>query len=210
MSCSSIAAITTSVFHGPPIATLHELVLLGKSGCSSGSGITIFLEWNGRNKDSSIQLWSTALWMVIKLIGHQKSLQERLKSQYFGNIHWFGCVPFISLSLKRVKQSSICCTCIQGLVNAFEEPDARRKPFACLGPNRYLLFELVQYGFAVVHRPFIPFPLPYFSFQFNKHDLTRDRVEQIYITDKTCPHCSGFQPMPLELKAMEVLWHLSD
>ncbi|KAG8509045.1 NADH dehydrogenase [ubiquinone] 1 alpha subcomplex subunit 9, mitochondrial, partial [Galemys pyrenaicus] len=138
---------------------------------------------------------------------------------YFANIRWFGGVPLTSLGLKTEKQPVYVVDVSKGIINAIKEPDARGKTFAFVGPNRYLLFDLVQYVFAVAHRPFLPYPMPHFAYQligrlFEMSPFepwtTRDKVERVHITDKTLPHLPGLedlgiQPTPLELKAIEVL-----
>nr|XP_004610502.1 unnamed protein product [Sorex araneus] len=138
---------------------------------------------------------------------------------YFANIRWFGGVPLVSLGMKTVKQPVYVVDVSKGIVNAIKEPDARGKTYAFVGPNRYLLFDLVQYIFAMAHRPFLPYPLPHFAYQlvgqlFEMSPFepwtTRDKVDRIHITDVALPHLPGLedlgiQPTPLELKAIEVL-----
>ncbi|ELK02573.1 NADH dehydrogenase [ubiquinone] 1 alpha subcomplex subunit 9, mitochondrial isoform X1 [Pteropus alecto] len=339
MSRSSIAAVATSVFNGPPHRQLHHAVIPhGKGGRSSVSGIVatvfgatgflgryvvnhlgrmgsqiiiphrcerydimhlrpmgdlgqiIFLEWNGRNKDSIrravehsnvvINLvgrdWETknydfedvfvkipqAIAQVSKEAGvekliHVSHLNADIKSSsrylrnkavgekevrnafpeatiimpsdifgredrflnYFANIRWFGGVPLISLGMKTVKQPVYVVDVSKGIINAIKEPDARGKSFAFVGPNRYLLYDLVQYAFAVAHRPFLPYPLPHFAFRLiaRLFELTpfepwttRDKVERVNITDLILPHLPGLEDLgiqatPLEMKAIEVL-----
>ncbi|XP_037370409.1 NADH dehydrogenase [ubiquinone] 1 alpha subcomplex subunit 9, mitochondrial [Talpa occidentalis] len=339
MSRSSIAALNSLVFHGPPQRQLHHAVMPhGKGGRSSVSGVVatvfgatgflgryvvnhlgrmgsqviipyrcdpydvmhlrpmgdlgqiIFLEWDGRNKDSIrravehsnvvINLvgreWETrnfdfedvyvkipqAIAQVSKEAGikkfiHVSHLNADIKSSsrylrnkavgekevraafpeatiikpsdifgredrflnYFANIRWFGGVPLTSLGLKTEKQPVYVVDVSKGIINAIKEPDAKGKTFAFVGPNRYLLFDLVQYIFAVAHRPFLPYPMPHFAYQligrlFEMNPFepwtTRDKVERVHLTDKTLPHLPGLedlgiQPTPLEAKAIEVL-----
>ncbi|KAM5334408.1 NADH dehydrogenase [ubiquinone] 1 alpha subcomplex subunit 9, mitochondrial [Glossophaga mutica] len=138
---------------------------------------------------------------------------------YFANMRWFGGVPLISLGKKTVKQPVYVVDVAKGIVNAIKEPDARGKTFAFVGPNRYLLFDLVQYVFGVAHRPFLPYPLPHFAYQlvarlFETSPFepwtTRDKVERVHVTDMTLPHLPGLEDLgiqatPLETKAIEVL-----
>uniref|UniRef100_A0A2K5LTC8 NADH dehydrogenase [ubiquinone] 1 alpha subcomplex subunit 9, mitochondrial n=1 Tax=Cercocebus atys TaxID=9531 RepID=A0A2K5LTC8_CERAT len=126
---------------------------------------------------------------------------------YFANMCWFGAIPLVSLDVSK------------GIVNAVKDPDARGKTFAFIGPDGYLLFDLVKYIFAVAHRLFLPYPLPRFAYQWVARDFeispfepwtTRDKVERIHITDVTLSHLPsledlGIQAPPLELKAIEVL-----
>ncbi|KAF6119784.1 hypothetical protein HJG60_010190 [Phyllostomus discolor] len=138
---------------------------------------------------------------------------------YFANMRWFGGVPLISLGQKTVKQPVYVVDVAKGIVNAIKEPDARGKTFAFVGPNRYLLFDLVQYVFGVAHRPFLPYPVPHFAYQlvarlFETSPFepwtTRDKVERVHISDMTLPHLPGLEDLgiqttPLEMKAIEVL-----
>ncbi|EPQ14420.1 NADH dehydrogenase [ubiquinone] 1 alpha subcomplex subunit 9, mitochondrial isoform X1 [Myotis lucifugus] len=138
---------------------------------------------------------------------------------YFANMRCFGGVPLVSLGKKTVKQPVYVVDVSKGIVNAVKEPDARGKTFAFVGPNRYLLFDLVQYVFAMSHRPFLPYPLPRFAYQWIARLFeispfepwtTRDKVERVHITDMTLPHLPGLEDLgiqatPLELKAIEVL-----
>ncbi|XP_023985016.1 NADH dehydrogenase [ubiquinone] 1 alpha subcomplex subunit 9, mitochondrial [Physeter macrocephalus] len=138
---------------------------------------------------------------------------------YFASIRWFGGVPLTSLGKKTVKQPVYIVDVTKGIINAIKDPDARGKTFAFVGPSRYVLFDLVQYIFAVAHRPFLAYPLPHFVYQwlgrlFEMSPFepwtTRDKVERVHITDMTLPHLPGLEDLgiqatPLELKAIEVL-----
>ncbi|KAI5126096.1 NADH dehydrogenase [ubiquinone] 1 alpha subcomplex subunit 9, mitochondrial [Manis pentadactyla] len=138
---------------------------------------------------------------------------------YFANARWFGGVPLTALGKKTVKQPVYVVDVSKGIVNTLKDSDARGKTFAFVGPNRYVLFDLVQYIFAVAHRPFLPYPLPRFAYQllarlFEMSPFepwtTRDKVERVHITDMTLPHLPGLEDLsiqatPLELKAIEVL-----
>uniref|UniRef100_UPI001E1B45ED NADH dehydrogenase [ubiquinone] 1 alpha subcomplex subunit 9, mitochondrial n=1 Tax=Jaculus jaculus TaxID=51337 RepID=UPI001E1B45ED len=138
---------------------------------------------------------------------------------HFANIRWFGGVPLVSLGMKTVKQPVYVADVSKGIINAIKDPDAVGKTFAFAGPNRYLLFDLVRYIFAMAHRPFIPYPLPHFAyrlvarlFEMSPFEpwTSRDKVERIHITDMKLPHLPGLEDLgiqatPLELKAIEVL-----
>ncbi|XP_007935381.1 NADH dehydrogenase [ubiquinone] 1 alpha subcomplex subunit 9, mitochondrial [Orycteropus afer afer] len=138
---------------------------------------------------------------------------------YFANIRWFGGVPIISLGLKTEKQPVYVVDVSKGIVNAVKDPDASGKTFAFTGPNRYLLFDLMQYVFSVAHRPFIPYPLPHFAYRLIARFFeispfepwtTRDKVERVHITDMKLPYLPGLEDLgiqatPLEVKAIEVL-----
>ncbi|XP_006862735.1 PREDICTED: NADH dehydrogenase [ubiquinone] 1 alpha subcomplex subunit 9, mitochondrial [Chrysochloris asiatica] len=138
---------------------------------------------------------------------------------YFANIRWFGGVPLVSLGLRTEKQPVYVVDVSKGIVNAIKDPDARGKTFAFTGPNRYLLFDLMRYVFAVAHRPFIPYPMPHFAYQLVARFFemspfepwtTRDKVNRVHLTDMKLPHLPGLEDLgiqatPLELKAIEVL-----
>uniref|UniRef100_A0A8C6R8B3 NADH dehydrogenase [ubiquinone] 1 alpha subcomplex subunit 9, mitochondrial n=1 Tax=Nannospalax galili TaxID=1026970 RepID=A0A8C6R8B3_NANGA len=138
---------------------------------------------------------------------------------HFANMRSFGGVPLISLGLKTEKQPVYVVDVSKGIINAAKDPDARGKTFAFTGPNRYLLFDLVQYIFAMAHRSYFPYPIPRFAyrligrlFEISPFEpwTTRDKVERMHITDETVPHLPGLEDLgiqatPLELKAIEVL-----
>uniref|UniRef100_A0A4X1ULY4 NADH dehydrogenase [ubiquinone] 1 alpha subcomplex subunit 9, mitochondrial n=1 Tax=Sus scrofa TaxID=9823 RepID=A0A4X1ULY4_PIG len=138
---------------------------------------------------------------------------------YFASMRWFGGVPLISLGKETVKQPVYIVDVSKGIINAIKDPDAKGKTFAFVGPNRYLLFDLVQYIFAVAYRPFLPYPLPHFAYRWVGRLFevspfepwtTRDKVERVHMSDMTLPHLPGLEDLgiqatPLELKAIEVL-----
>ncbi|XP_025257236.1 NADH dehydrogenase [ubiquinone] 1 alpha subcomplex subunit 9, mitochondrial [Theropithecus gelada] len=137
----------------------------------------------------------------------------------FAHLRQFVLIPIGSLSWTTVKQPVYVVDVSKGIVNIVKDPDASGKTFAFVGPNRYLLFHLVKYVFAVAHRLFLPLPLPLFVyrwvgrvFEINPFQplITRDKVERMHITDMKLPHLPGLedvgiQATPLELKAIEVL-----
>uniref|UniRef100_A0A6P8RQ63 NADH dehydrogenase [ubiquinone] 1 alpha subcomplex subunit 9, mitochondrial n=1 Tax=Geotrypetes seraphini TaxID=260995 RepID=A0A6P8RQ63_GEOSA len=138
---------------------------------------------------------------------------------HFANMRWFGGEPLISLGKKTVKQPIYVVDVAKAIINAIGDPDAKGKTFALAGPNRYLLYEVVKYVFAVAHRPFIPYPLPrplYHLvarvFEMNPFEpwITRDKVDRFHTTDMKFPDLPGLEdlgitPTPMEQKAIEVL-----
>ncbi|XP_015861894.1 NADH dehydrogenase [ubiquinone] 1 alpha subcomplex subunit 9, mitochondrial [Peromyscus maniculatus bairdii] len=138
---------------------------------------------------------------------------------HFANIRWFIGVPLISLGFKTVKQPVYVVDVSKGIVNAVKDPDAKGKTFAFAGPNRYLLFHLVQYIYGMAHRTYIPYPLPQFAYRWIARLFemspfepwtSRDKVERIHISDVNVPDLPGLEDLgiqatPLELKAIEVL-----
>ncbi|XP_023591430.1 NADH dehydrogenase [ubiquinone] 1 alpha subcomplex subunit 9, mitochondrial [Trichechus manatus latirostris] len=163
---------------------------------------------------------------------------------YFAGIRWFGGVPLVVLGLKTEKQPVYVSTLGEGAwKGALAEfrfrssvfwfhPRPVTPSFSCqfastgyvfsfCRPNRYLLFDLVQYVFAVIHRPFLPYPLPHFAykliarlFEISPFEpwTTRDKMERVHLTDMKLPHLPGLEDLgiqatPLEAKAIEVLRH---
>ncbi|KAM5263405.1 NADH dehydrogenase [ubiquinone] 1 alpha subcomplex subunit 9, mitochondrial [Ctenodactylus gundi] len=138
---------------------------------------------------------------------------------HFANMRSFGGVPLISLGKKTMKQPVYVVDVSKGIINALKEPDARGKTFAFVGPNQYVLLDLVRYIIAVTYRPYFPYPIPRFAYRFVARLFemspfepwtTRDKVERIHITDMALPHLPGLEDLdiqatPLELKAIEVL-----
>ncbi|XP_042528586.1 LOW QUALITY PROTEIN: NADH dehydrogenase [ubiquinone] 1 alpha subcomplex subunit 9, mitochondrial [Dipodomys spectabilis] len=138
---------------------------------------------------------------------------------HFANMRSFVGVPLVSLGLRTVKQPVFVSDVARGIVKAAREPDAKGQTFAFVGPNRYRLFDLVQYIYAVAHRPFLPYPLPHFAyrmiarlFELSPFEpwTTRDKVDRLHLSDKILPNLLsledlGIEPTPLELKAIETL-----
>ncbi|XP_048191117.1 NADH dehydrogenase [ubiquinone] 1 alpha subcomplex subunit 9, mitochondrial [Perognathus longimembris pacificus] len=138
---------------------------------------------------------------------------------HFANMRSFVGVPLVSLGLKTEKQPVYVSDVARGIVNAAREPSAKGQTFAFVGPNRYRLFDLVQYIYAVAHRPFLPYPLPHFAYRMlarffglNPFEpwTTPDKVDRIHLSDKILPELPGLEelgvrPTPLELKAIETL-----
>ncbi|KAK6482404.1 NADH dehydrogenase [Huso huso] len=139
---------------------------------------------------------------------------------HFANMRWFGrAVPLIAMGKKTVKQPVYVVDVAKAIVNAIKDPDSNGKTYALVGPNRYLLHDLVEYLYAVAHRPFVPYPLPrplyhlaarFFEMNPFEPWTTRDKVERFHITDMKYPSLPGLEdlgivPTSVEQKAIEVL-----
>uniref|UniRef100_A0A4W5RGL3 NADH dehydrogenase [ubiquinone] 1 alpha subcomplex subunit 9, mitochondrial n=1 Tax=Hucho hucho TaxID=62062 RepID=A0A4W5RGL3_9TELE len=135
---------------------------------------------------------------------------------HFANMRWFGsAVPLISMGKKTVKQPVHVVDVAKAIINAIKDPDANGKTYALVGPNRYLLHDLVEYVYAVAHRPFVPYPLPrplYHFFAMNPFEpwTTPDKVDRFHTTDMKYPGLPGLEdlgivPASVEQKAIEVL-----
>jgi len=55
------------------------------------------------------------------------------------------CIPLWKRGTKTVKMPVYCSDVAEGVVNALMDPEAEGKTFECVGPNSYLLSELVDY-----------------------------------------------------------------
>ncbi|KAK1166811.1 NADH dehydrogenase [ubiquinone] 1 alpha subcomplex subunit 9, mitochondrial-like [Acipenser oxyrinchus oxyrinchus] len=139
---------------------------------------------------------------------------------HFANMRWFGrAIPLIAMGKKTVKQPVYVVDVAKAIVNAIKDPDSNGKTYALVGPNRYLLHDLVEYLYAVAHRPFVPYPLPrplyhlaarFFEMNPFEPWTTRDKVERFHITDMKYPSLPGLEdlgivPTSVEQKAIEVL-----
>ncbi|KAM4675674.1 NADH dehydrogenase [ubiquinone] 1 alpha subcomplex subunit 9, mitochondrial [Discoglossus pictus] len=138
---------------------------------------------------------------------------------HYANMRWFGGIPLISFGKKTVKQPVYVVDVAKAILNAIKDPDANGKTYALVGPNRYLLYDLVEYIFAVAHRPFVPYPLPrplyrlgarFFEMNPFEPWTTRDKVDRFHTTDKKFPDLPGLEdlsivPAAVEQKAIEVL-----
>ncbi|MBN3287361.1 NDUA9 dehydrogenase, partial [Polyodon spathula] len=139
---------------------------------------------------------------------------------HFANMRWFGrAVPLIAMGKKTEKQPVYVVDVAKAIVNAIKDPDSNGKTYALVGPNRYLLHDLVEHLYAVAHRPFVPYPLPrplyrlaarFFEMNPFEPWTTRDKVERFHITDMKFPSLPGLEdlgivPTSVEQKAIEVL-----
>uniref|UniRef100_A0A8C8MBT7 NADH dehydrogenase [ubiquinone] 1 alpha subcomplex subunit 9, mitochondrial n=1 Tax=Oncorhynchus tshawytscha TaxID=74940 RepID=A0A8C8MBT7_ONCTS len=136
---------------------------------------------------------------------------------HFANMRWFGkAVPLISMGKKTVKQPvhvsvDVATKMFVSLVVSFV--------FLPHRPNRYLLHDLVEYVYAVAHRPFVPYPLPrplyhlvarFFAMNPFEPWTTPDKVDRFHTTDMKYPGLPGLEdlgiiPASIEQKAIEVL-----
>ncbi|XP_067292066.1 NADH dehydrogenase [ubiquinone] 1 alpha subcomplex subunit 9, mitochondrial [Pseudorasbora parva] len=139
---------------------------------------------------------------------------------HFANMRWFGkAVPLIGMGKKTVKQPVHVVDVAKAIVNAIKDLDANGKTYALVGPNRYLLHDLVEYVYALAHRPFLayPMPRPFYQliasfFEMNPFEpwTTRDKVDRFHTTDMKYPDLPGLEdlgitPSSLEQKAIETL-----
>ncbi|XP_075459181.1 NADH dehydrogenase [ubiquinone] 1 alpha subcomplex subunit 9, mitochondrial [Ascaphus truei] len=138
---------------------------------------------------------------------------------HFANMRWFGGVPLISWGNKTVKQPVYVVDVARAILSAIKDPNAHGKTYTLVGPNRYLLHDLVEYLYAVAHRPFFPYPLPrpiyhlaVRFFEMNPFEpwITRDKVDRFHTTDLKFPDLPGLEdlgitPIAVEQKAIEVL-----
>uniref|UniRef100_A0A3B3QT87 NADH dehydrogenase [ubiquinone] 1 alpha subcomplex subunit 9, mitochondrial n=1 Tax=Paramormyrops kingsleyae TaxID=1676925 RepID=A0A3B3QT87_9TELE len=139
---------------------------------------------------------------------------------HFANMRWFGkAVPLIALGKKTVKQPVHVVDVAKAIVSAVKDPDSNGRTYALVGPHRYLLHDLVEYLYAVAHRPFVPYPVPRLLYHFiarffelNPFEpwTTRDKVDRFHTTDMRYPGLPGLEdlgivPSAVEQKAIEVL-----
>uniref|UniRef100_G1KVP9 NADH dehydrogenase [ubiquinone] 1 alpha subcomplex subunit 9, mitochondrial n=1 Tax=Anolis carolinensis TaxID=28377 RepID=G1KVP9_ANOCA len=138
---------------------------------------------------------------------------------HYANMHWFGGVPLIAFGRKTVKQPIYVSDVAKAIISAIKDPDAKGKTYTLTGPHRYLLYDLVQYLYAVLHRVYLPYPLPrpmyhliarFFEMNPFEPWTTRDKIDRFHTTDTRFPNLPGLEdlgvvPTPVELKAIEVL-----
>lgn len=138
---------------------------------------------------------------------------------HFANMRWFIGIPLIALGKRTVKQPIYVVDVAKAIVSAIKDPDSKGKTYSLAGPNRYLLHDLVEYVYAVLHRAFLPYPLPrplyhllarFFEMNPFEPWTTRDKVDRIHTTDMRYPDLPGLEdlgiiPTPIEQRAIEVL-----
>ncbi|KAI1888538.1 hypothetical protein AGOR_G00186200 [Albula goreensis] len=139
---------------------------------------------------------------------------------HFLNMRWFGkAVPMIALGKKTVKQPVHVVDVAKAIVQAVKDPESNGKTYALAGPDRFLLHDLVEYLYALAHRPFVPYPLPrplYHMigkvFEMNPFVpwTSCDKIDRLHISDVKYPGLPGFEdlgivPSSVEQKAIEGL-----
>ncbi|KAL3061934.1 hypothetical protein OYC64_009952 [Pagothenia borchgrevinki] len=139
---------------------------------------------------------------------------------YFAYMRWFGnAIPLISRGMKTEKQPVYVVDVAKAIVNAITDPDANGKTYALVGPNRYLLHDLVEYIYAVAHKRFVAYPLPrplyhlgakMFAVSPFEPYTTPDKIDRLHTTDMKYPGLPGLEdlgitPSSLEQKAVEIL-----
>ncbi|XP_077424541.1 NADH dehydrogenase [ubiquinone] 1 alpha subcomplex subunit 9, mitochondrial [Vanacampus margaritifer] len=139
---------------------------------------------------------------------------------YYANMRWFGnAVPLISLGKKTIKQPVCVVDVAKAIISAAKDPEANGKTYALVGPNRYLLHDLVEYIYAIAHRPFLAYPLPrplihlvaqFFAMNPFEPWTTPDKIERFHATDMKYPGLPGLEdlgisPSTVEQRAIEIL-----
>ncbi|CAJ1057220.1 NADH dehydrogenase 1 alpha subcomplex subunit 9%2C mitochondrial [Notolabrus celidotus] [Xyrichtys novacula] len=139
---------------------------------------------------------------------------------YYANMRWFGnAIPLMAMGKKTVKQPVYVVDVAKAIINAVRDPDANGKTYALVGPNRYLLHDLVEYIYAVTHRAFLPYPLPrplyhlaasFFAMSPFEPWTSPDKIERFHLTDMKYPGLPGLEdlgitPSTVEQKAIEIL-----
>ncbi|XP_072519679.1 NADH dehydrogenase [ubiquinone] 1 alpha subcomplex subunit 9, mitochondrial [Salminus brasiliensis] len=139
---------------------------------------------------------------------------------HFANMRWFGkAVPLIAKGQQTVKQPCYVVDVAKAIVSAIKDPDSNGKTYALVGPNRYLLHDLVEYVYAVAFRPFVAYPMPrplyhlvarFFEMSPFGPWTTCDKVDRFHTTDMKYPGLPGFEdlgitPSSVEQRAIEIL-----
>ncbi|KAJ8391067.1 hypothetical protein AAFF_G00096880 [Aldrovandia affinis] len=139
---------------------------------------------------------------------------------HFANMRWFGkAVPMIAMGKQTVKQPVHVVDVAKAIVSAIKDPESNGKTYVLVGPNRYLLHDLVEYIYAVAHRPFVPYTIPrpmYHMaakfFEMNPFEpwTSCDKIDRFHLTDMKYPGLPGLEdlgivPMSVEQKAIEIL-----
>ncbi|MEQ2254897.1 39kDa subunit of ndufa9, NADH:ubiquinone oxidoreductase [Ilyodon furcidens] len=196
------------------------------------AGITKFIHMSHLNAD----IRSPSKYLRNKAVGEEVVREEfpdaviMKPSEMFGredrffnhyaNMRWFGnAIPLLGLGKKTVKQPVYVVDVAKAIVNAVRDPDANGKTYTLVGPNRYLLYDLVEYIYAVAYRPFVPYPLPrplYHlaakMFAMNPFEpwTTPDKIDRFHTTDMKYPGLPGLEDLGItassvEQKAIEIL-----
>ncbi|NIG62002.1 NADH dehydrogenase [Pontoporia blainvillei] len=223
-------------YRGEPYDTMHLRPM-------GDLGQIIFLEWKGRDNDSILRAvehsnvvinlggreWETKNFdfedVFVKIPQAIAQVSKQVRVEHFIHVSHLNDdikSPSKYLRNKAAGEKEVRDTFPEAAIikpsDIFGREDRFLNHFASI-QCWYVLFDLVQYVFAMAHRPFLAYPLPHFAyrwlgrlFEMSPFEswTTRDKVERVHITDMTLPHLPsledlGIQAMPLEPKAIEVL-----
>ncbi|KAG2459888.1 NDUA9 dehydrogenase, partial [Polypterus senegalus] len=137
-------------------------------------GQIIFMEWDPRDKNAIRQAVQHSN-VVVNLIGRQWETrnyrfedvnvtipQDIAKAAKEAGVKKFIHLSHLNADIRspskylRTKVVDVA----KAIVNSITDPDSSGKTYALVGPNSYILHDLVEYLYSVAHRPFIPYPLP--------------------------------------------------
>uniref|UniRef100_A0A672ZP47 NADH dehydrogenase [ubiquinone] 1 alpha subcomplex subunit 9, mitochondrial n=1 Tax=Sphaeramia orbicularis TaxID=375764 RepID=A0A672ZP47_9TELE len=144
---------------------------------------------------------------------------------YYANMRWFGnAIPLMGMGKNTVKQPVYVVDVAKAIINAIRDPDANGKTYALVGPNRYLLHDLVEYIYGVAHRPFVAYPMPRVlyhlaarAFSMSPFDpwTSPDKVDRVRISLMSLLYMKypglpgledlGITPSTIEQRAIEIL-----
>ncbi|XP_062513284.1 NADH dehydrogenase [ubiquinone] 1 alpha subcomplex subunit 9, mitochondrial-like [Corticium candelabrum] len=124
----------------------------------------------------------------------------------------FAGVPFLDRGLKTVKRPVFVVDVATAIFNAIHNDETVGQVYELAGPKEYILFDLVEYLYQVLRRPFKPYSLPRplynlvaFAFENSPFDpyLTRDILIRQHLSDQLKAGVPGLEDLNVKPTAVE-------
>ncbi len=138
---------------------------------------------------------------------------------HFANQRLFGGVPMFVSAYKTVKRPVYVADVGQAIMEVIRDPDTAGMTFELVGPNGYLLADLIDFIYRVTRRPYIKYPVPRHLLRLaaaimektpSDPLMTRDMLELQHSSENVTPGTPGLEdlgitPTQIELAAIKGL-----
>ncbi|XP_022088368.1 NADH dehydrogenase [ubiquinone] 1 alpha subcomplex subunit 9, mitochondrial-like [Acanthaster planci] len=132
---------------------------------------------------------------------------------HFANQRFFGGVPLFFSAGHIVKRPVYVADVGQAVMEAIRNPETAGMTFELVGPNGYLLPDLVDFIYRVTRRPYIRYPVPRYLLRFVAGILekspfeplmTRDMLELQHTSENVTPGMPGLEDLGITPTLIEM------
>eukprot|EP00731_Ephydatia_muelleri_P024803 Em0016g1074a len=130
-----------------------------------------------------------------------------------------GLIPLVEYGFKTHKMPLYVGDIAGAVANIISDPSTAGNIYELTGPNKYLLYDLVEYLYRLMYRPFRPVAVPELLMRFTAFGLeqspfiphlTRDILTRMYLSNVPTPDLPGLEdlgiaPTPVEDKCIAVM-----